>query len=122
MSSDSARDVADRLHSAAIHLLRTLRKVDEASGLTASRLSALSVLVRGLERDGLVARETLAEDARAVRVRATARGRRILERGRERRVAEFVRLLSGRPATELETLGAAADILEGLLAPARRPS
>ena len=114
--------MADRLHSAAIHLLRTLRKVDEASGLTASRLSALSVLVRGLGRDGLVVRETLAEDARAVRVRATARGRRILERGRERRVAEFVRLLSGRPATELETLGAAADILEGLLAPARRPS
>ena len=59
---------------------------------------------------------------RAVRVRATARGRRILERGRERRVAEFVRLLSGKPAAELETLGAAADILEGLLAPARRPS
>ena len=147
MSSDSPRDVADRLHSAAIHLLRTLRKVDEASGLTASRLSALSVLVfggpttlgelaraeqvsaptmsrlvRGLERDGLVVREPLAEDARAVRVRATVRGRRILERGRERRVAEFARLLSGKPATELETLGAAADILEGLLAPARRPS
>jgi len=122
MSSDSARDVADRLHSAAIHLLRTLRKVDEASGLTASRLSALSVLVRGLGRDGLVVRETLAEDARAVRVRATARGRRILERGRERRVAELVRLLSGKPAAELETLGVAADILEGLLAPARRPS
>jgi len=147
MCGFSARDVADRLHSAAIHLLRTLRKVDEASGLTASRLSALSVLVfggpttlgelaraeqvsaptmsrlvRGLERDGLVVREALAEDARAVRVRATARGRRILERGRERRVAELVRLLSGKPATELETLGVAADILEELLAPARRPS
>ncbi len=147
MSSASARDVADRLHSVAIHLLRTLRKVDEASGLTASRLSALSVLVfggpttlgelaraeqvsaptmsrlvQGLERDGLVVRETLAEDARVVRVRATARGRRILERGRERRVGELVRLLSGRSATELATLGAAADILERLLAPARRPS
>ena len=123
------------------------RKVDEASGLTASRLSALSVLVsggpttlgelaraeqvsaptmsrlvRGLERDGLVVRETLAEDARAVRVRATARGRRILERGRERRVAELVRLLSGKPAAELETLGAAVDTLAELLAPARHPS
>src|SRR5919199_1876113 len=76
------RAVADRLHSAAIHLLRRLRKVDEASGLSAPRLSALSVLVfagprtlgelaaaeqvrpptmtrlvRALERSGLVTRE-----------------------------------------------------------------
>ena len=77
----SARAVADRLHSAAIHLLRRLRSEDAASGLTAPRLSALSVLVFGgprsigdlaaaeqvrpptisrlvreLERDGLVTR------------------------------------------------------------------
>ena len=39
--------VADRLHSAAIHLLRRVRKEDDASGLTAPRLSALSVLVFG---------------------------------------------------------------------------
>src|SRR5229473_2111765 len=36
---------ADRLHSAAIHLLRRLRRQDDASGLTAPRLSALSVIV-----------------------------------------------------------------------------
>ena len=35
---------ADRLHSAAIRLLRTLRVEDRASGLSAPRLSALSVL------------------------------------------------------------------------------
>jgi len=49
-------------------------------------------------------------------------GRRTLERGREKRVGEFVRLLSGKPAAELETLGAAVDILAELLAPARHPS
>ena len=38
------RSVADRLHSAAIHLLRRLRREDEAMGLTAARASALSVL------------------------------------------------------------------------------
>src|SRR3954469_5829393 len=42
-----ARAVADRLHSAAIHLLRRLRAADAASGLTAPRLSALSVVVFG---------------------------------------------------------------------------
>ena len=77
------RSVADRLHSAAIRLLRRLRREDEAMGLTAARASALSVLVFGgrpitlgalaqaeqvsaptitrlivgMERDGLVRRE-----------------------------------------------------------------
>ena len=37
--------VADRLHSAAIHLLRRVRKQDEASGVGPAQLSALSVLV-----------------------------------------------------------------------------
>ena len=45
--ASNSTEVADRLHSAAIHLLRRIRKVDEASGLSAARLSALSVLVFG---------------------------------------------------------------------------
>jgi DNA-binding MarR family transcriptional regulator len=140
VSSAQQTVVADRLHSAAIHLLRRLRKVDEASGLSAARLSALSVLVigapttvgelarneqvsaptmsrlvSGLERDGYVAREAHELDARAVRVRATPKGRRVLEQGRERRVGELVQLLEGVSAGELRTLGAAAEIMERVL-------
>ena len=99
--------VADRLHSAAIHLLRRLRVEDEALGISAPRLSALSVLVfagpkrigelarveqvepptmtklvDALVRDGLVVRERDPDDARAVRVRATPTGARTLRRGR----------------------------------------
>src|SRR5690349_20394741 len=43
----SVAAIADRLHSAAIHLLRSARKRDDASGLTGPRLSALSVVVFG---------------------------------------------------------------------------
>ena len=136
----SRAEVADRLHSAAIHLLRRIRKVDEASGLSAARLSALSVLVfggpttvgalaraeqvsaptisrlvSGLERDGFVVREVDEEDARAVRVRATPKGRRVLAQGRERRVAELVQLLEDVSADELRTLGSAAAIVERVL-------
>ena len=136
----SRAEVADRLHSAAIHLLRRIRKVDEASGLSAARLSALSVLVfggpttvgalaraeqvsaptisrlvSGLERDGFVVREVDEEDARAVRVRATPKGRRVLAQGRERRVAELVQLLEDVSADELRTLGSAAAIMERVL-------
>src|SRR4028118_1625153 len=42
-----AERLADRLHSASIHLLRRLRRQDDASGVTAPHLSALSVLVFG---------------------------------------------------------------------------
>src|SRR5213596_2194991 len=92
------RSVADRLHSAAIHLLRRLRRVDEAMGLTAARASALSVLVFGgrpvtlgalaqaeqvsaptvtrlivrMERDGLVRRAPDPTDRRVVWLHPTA--------------------------------------------------
>jgi DNA-binding MarR family transcriptional regulator len=148
MSSSPApeiRDVAEGLHSAAIHLLRKVRRVDEASGLTAARLSALSVLVFGgpttlgrlaraeqvsaptmsrlvhaLEREGLAVRKPHERDGRAVLVRATDRGRRTLARGRERRISELADLLGALPAGELETLAAAASIVETALS--RPPS
>ena len=140
LSTAQQIEVADRLHSAAIHLLRRIRKVDEASGLSAARLSALSVLVfggpttvgalaraeqvsaptmsrlvSGLERDGFVVREADEGDARAVRVRATPKGRRVLVRGRERRVQELTQLLEGLPEDDLRTLGSAAGIMERVL-------
>jgi len=44
-SSQDAQKVAEQMHSAAIHLLRKLRREDAQSGLNAPRLSALSVIV-----------------------------------------------------------------------------
>src|SRR2546427_8806199 len=46
-SRQTAMEVADRLHSAAIHLLRHVRKQDVATREAPARLSALSVLVFG---------------------------------------------------------------------------
>ena len=131
--------VADRLHSAAIHLLRRLRKQDEAAGIGASRLSALSVavfagpvtmgqlaateqvsaptmtrLVAAMERDGLVAREADAEDGRIAWIRATARGSRILHDARRRRVATLTKDLGALDRGELRLLARAAEIVERL--------
>ncbi|MBA3738110.1 MAG: MarR family transcriptional regulator [Actinobacteria bacterium] len=132
--------VADRLHSAAIHLLRRLRVEDEALGISAPRLSALSVLVfagpkrigelarieqvepptmtrlvDGLVRDGLAVREADPDDARAVRVRATATGGRTLRRGRARRVETLRTTLAGLSPTELAALGEGVEVLERIL-------
>jgi DNA-binding MarR family transcriptional regulator len=132
--------VADRLHSAAIHLLRRLRVEDEALGISAPRLSVLSVLVfagprrigelarieqvepptmtrlvDGLVRDGLASREPDPEDARAVRVRATATGARTLRRGRSRRLRTLGAALTDLSPAELATLGEGVEVLERIL-------
>lgn len=143
--ADAAR-VADRLHSAAIHLLRRLRQEDAASGLSATRLSALSVivfagpltlgelaeaeqvrpptisrLVQGLEAEGLVKRLPDPRDGRVQRVRATARGHTLLQEGRTRRVAALARDLAALPAADLDTLARAAALLERLTLPPDHP-
>jgi DNA-binding MarR family transcriptional regulator len=140
---DVNRSLADRLHSAAIHLLRRLRRHDTAMGLSAARASALSVIVFGgpvtighlaraeqvsaptitrlvlaMERDGLVRREPDARDGRIVWLRPTARGTRILHAGRRRRVAALAEELGTLSREERQTLTAAADILERLVRPA----
>jgi DNA-binding MarR family transcriptional regulator len=130
-------DLADRLHSAAIHLLRRLRREDDASGLPAPQLSAMSVIVFGgpitlgalagaeqvrpptisklvatLEEHGLVEREIDPDDRRIVRVKATARGTRLLYDGRRRRVASLAESVRGLPAADRAALAKAIPILE----------
>ena len=142
--SRSPAILADRLHSAAIHLLRRVRRVDDASGLSAARLSALSVIVfagpirvsalanaeqvrtptmtpivAALEHDGLVTRESDASDARAALLRATPKGARLMAEGRARRVAALAAELNDLSETDLAALERAVGILEKL--PGRRP-
>jgi DNA-binding MarR family transcriptional regulator len=134
------REVADRLHSLAIHLLRRLRRVDVESRLTGPRLSALSVvvfggpltlselasaeqvrrptmtrLVQGLERGGYLRRIPDPTDGRVTRVAATPKGVRTMGEGRERRVAMLVTLLRGLSPRDLRVVRRAVGSLEGLL-------
>ena len=135
--SREVQDVADRLHSAALHLLRRLRTEDDALGISPPRLSALSVvafagpigigalaaaegvaaptisrLVDGLERDGLVRRERDPDDARGVLVRATAKGTRILTQGRRRRVETLAEGLAALSTEELTAIARGAALIE----------
>src|SRR4051795_12421660 len=113
-TSNQTLEAADRFHSAAIHALRHVRREDPATGLGPARLSALSVLVFGgprtlgelaaaeqvrpptmtrvvqaLEQEGLVRRERDRRDGRVRRVEASAKGRRVMQRGRERRITNL---------------------------------
>jgi DNA-binding MarR family transcriptional regulator len=139
-SLPEASAVADRLHSAAIHLLRRVRKQDAATGEGPARLSALSVLVfggpmtlgqlaaaeqvrpptmsrivTGLEHNGLAERLTDSKDARRVRIRATPRGERLLHEGRRRRIEYLAHHLDGLTRQELDTLEGAVKLLDAVL-------
>jgi DNA-binding MarR family transcriptional regulator len=139
-AADGAMALADRLHSAAIHLLRRLRVQDDASGLSAPRLSALSVivfrgplalgelaraeqvrpptitrLVRDLERDGLVRRRVDPGDRRVQRVQATRAGERLLQAGRARRVAALTESVRRLPAADRKLLERATRVLERVI-------
>jgi len=128
-------EAADKLHSAAIHLLRRLRVRDRESGIGPAQLSALSVLVfggsrslgeladaeqvrpptmsrivSGLERAGLVKREAT-EDGRRVRLMATAKGTKILWEGRKRRVESLAHALAALGASERGRLSELAELL-----------
>jgi DNA-binding MarR family transcriptional regulator len=134
-----AVQIADRLHSAAIHLLRRLRVRDRESGIGPAQLSALSVLVfggprslgelaeaeqvrpptmsrivAGLEHAGLVRRHAT-EDGRRVRLEATAKGTKILQEGRKRRVESLSLAVSALPRKELQQLGEFTALLQRVI-------
>jgi DNA-binding MarR family transcriptional regulator len=133
---DARHETANRLHSAALRLLRHARTADVGMDLDGPRASLLSVLVFGgpqpvtrlataeqvsppavtklvtaLERDGLATRERSLDDRRVVLVAATPAGRRLIESGRAARVRAVAGLLDGLTAAELAALRKAADLI-----------
>ena len=72
-------------------------------------------LVDGLQRDGYVTRSPDPDDARAVMVEATDRGRDALHEGRRRRVDAFGTMLAGLPRRELAQLARGVAALERVL-------
>jgi DNA-binding MarR family transcriptional regulator len=135
-----AENTAEALHSAAIRLLRKLRRRDAEGGLNAPRLSALSVIVfagpltlgqladaeqvrpptmtrivQALEAKGLVKRSASTSDRRTTQVSATIQGRGLLLRARARRVQSLAGRIANLTRGERSTLDAAVAILNGVV-------
>jgi len=138
-SDQESRELATRLHAATIRLLRTLRREDDGTGLSAPRLSALSVvafagplslaelaaaeqvrpptmsrIVDALVAAGLVTRAPDPADRRSVRIAATAKGRAVMEAGRARRVGALVERLARLSAAERRALARGVGIVDRL--------
>ena len=130
-------ELADRIHSAAIRILRRVRAEDQASGLSPPRLSALSVLVfagpqtisalaqieqvkaptmsrllKDMEYAGLISRRQDTKDERKVWIKATEKGERLMWQGRERRVRALATALMGMSKEDRKILRQAAGLIE----------
>jgi DNA-binding MarR family transcriptional regulator len=134
------RDISARLHASAIRLLRSLRREDDGSGLSAPRLSALSSIVQSgpmslaelaaaeqvkpptmsrivdaLVERGLISRETRPGDRRSVRIIATREGEQLLKAGREQGVGALVTRLATLADSERRALARGVEILERIV-------
>jgi len=142
-----ALPIAERLHSASIHVLRLVRQVDVEAGVGPAQLSALSVLVFGgpkslgalaaaeqvrppsmtrvvkeLEAAGYVRRRPDKTDRRAIRLEATAKGVRLMHDGRARRAALLASWLDALDPSALSRLGDALPVIEAVIDRGRRTS
>jgi DNA-binding MarR family transcriptional regulator len=139
-ASANSQNIADQLHSAAIHLLRKLRREDKGSGLNAPRLSALSVIVfagpitlgdlaaaeqvrpptmtrivNALEEQGLVLKKQNTNDGRSTFLHATPAGRKLLAEGRARRVSKLAKQIAALSREQRSTLQSAMKILSEVI-------
>jgi DNA-binding MarR family transcriptional regulator len=137
MNRDERAAIAEALHRAAIHLLRSMRGVDAASGLSGPKLSALSVLafagprslgelaaaeqvsaptmsklVADLEADGLVTKASDPGDRRGVRIAVTEAGRALMDAGRQRRLDQLRRRFDRLDAADMAILARAAELIQ----------
>ena len=140
-------EVARALNSAAIHLLRGLRRVDRLAELTPARLSALSVLVfagpctlgrlartedvagptmtrivDGLEQAGLARRTTHPDSGRSVLIEATDAGTTLMQAAADRRVRAIVTALQTLPGAAQAAIRSAATHLPALAAAVAQPT
>jgi DNA-binding MarR family transcriptional regulator len=134
--SSAKSDTVEQFHHLAIVMLRKLRNVDEANGFSGPRASALSVLVfrgpqslgelaaaegvkpptmsrlvKAMLAEGLVESQVAEHDQRAVRIAPSAKGRRLMLRAREKRLAAIRELLRGASAEEKKALETVVGLL-----------
>jgi len=113
-----------------------MRKIDEANRLSGPRASALSVLVfrgpqslgelaaaegvkpptmsrlvKSMQAEGLVESQAAAHDQRVVRIAASAKRRRLMLRGREKRLAALRGLVRDASAEERKALETVVELL-----------
>lgn len=139
VEADARSEIAAALHEQFARLTRRLRTLELPDGMTAERLSALSVIekrgpisvtalaeqemvrpatmsrmVSALVDEGLVKRTGDKSDGRGVLVSATPKGRRAYQRAQEQRLAHFAEVLDSLTEEQLAAMRSLTSALERL--------
>jgi len=139
--ADSRSEVAALLHEQFARLTRRLRTLELPHGMTAERLSALSVIekrgpisvtaladtemvrpatmsrmITALVEEGLVKRSGDKNDGRGVLVSVTPKGRRTFQRAQELRLTRFAEVVESLSDEQLVAMRDLASALERLTA------
>lgn len=137
--ASARKKLATRLHFAAIHLSRRLKRDDDSDGLSVAQLSVISTLVlngpmtlsalaeaeqvrpptmtrlvQRLESDGYLIRTQSRTDARVSVIKHASKGWIALEKAAERRATLLADALSGMNREDLEMLERAVELMERL--------
>jgi DNA-binding MarR family transcriptional regulator len=140
MQDERLSDMAARLHSSSVRLLRLARRDEEGAAIGGSRRSALAYivvagpvslaelaaaeqvraptmtrLVDSLVADGLVDRETDPNDRRAVRISATGAGRQLLAQSRPKGSSGLASRLATLADSERRALYRGVELMERML-------
>ena len=91
------------------------RTLGEMAAAEQVRPPTMSKLVSEMERADLVRRRGDPSDARVVRLEMTAKGRRVLAKGRELRIADIERRVRSLSASERDALAMAVPLIEKML-------
>ena len=146
MKNNRPTDLANRLHSTAIHLLRGLRPQDKRAGISARRLSALSVIafagpislsrlakaeqvslpvtsrmMKDMEYEGLIERIPDPDDRRSTKIQITPRGQAVFDKARQRRIQAIAAKLAALKPNQIELLEEVLPILEQITLPPNHP-
>ena len=102
------------------NVLKVLASPNEGPGVACqaiaekllNRVPDITRLLDRLEQAGLIWRERCCADRRVVRISATRQGKRILEEGRDRRIAVIAESLADLPDAAVADIAAALDAIE----------
>lgn len=133
-------EMAARLHSSSVRLLRVARREERGEAIGGPRLSALTLvatagpvslaelaaaeqvrpptmtrIVDSLVADGLALRETAPKDRRAVRISATEAGRRLIDSGQASRAGAVAARLAQLADSERRALYRGVELIERML-------
>jgi DNA-binding MarR family transcriptional regulator len=123
VEGDGARQVAGvdgnlldgsgpRASALSVLVFRGPQSLGELAAAEGVKPPTMSRLVKAMQAEGLVETRTTTHDQRQIRIQASARGRQLMLRGRQRRLDAIARLLQDASPAEVKALGTVVRLLE----------